>query len=524
MRKSVITIAYMLLVILLLSGCTQEMTGTSYYKNPEETKTEAPTDSEEEPEEEQKSEEVHLKLSVPGSGVDVFTPRSRDYQDYRYGPSIMLEEDGTINAWFSSTGDGVNEFDWITHRSSEDGGITWGRETIALKPTPGSMDTLSVCDPDVFFHDGYYYIGYTSTVNDAYNGMCNSMFLARSEKPEGPFEKWNGSGWGGDPEPVIYYDGVGVGWGVGEPAFVLVDDVIYIYVTRDSYSLDYSRIKTTQVYTADITDELWPARPVYQGCCVVRTDSTPEDDVEYAYADCDSWDVAYLEQYQKFIAVCTNRRFTEDSSILYYESTDGISFDRVSEINMNVLCRCHNCGIMGDKDAHIKEGDEALIGYAYAGSNNSSWGVWATRFAPLKIETTDEPDRSEESEENMKEPLVFGSSYSQAHENEENIPERKDISYRVGVKKLLSATEEYYISLASPYAVAFRPLVLLSDGGVSEPNTEEYSSMGLEFTSENEAVCDIGPDGVLYPVSEGEAYIRADMGSLSRKIKVTVGE
>ena len=37
-------------------------------------------------------------------------------------------------------------------------------------------------------------------------GLCNQLYVARSKNPNGPFEKWNGNGWGGDPAPIIYYD------------------------------------------------------------------------------------------------------------------------------------------------------------------------------------------------------------------------------------------------------------------------------------------------------------------------------
>ena len=45
--------------------------------------------------------------------------------DYRYGPSIMLDGNGGIDAWFASPGDGKKEYDWITYRHSDDGGKTW---------------------------------------------------------------------------------------------------------------------------------------------------------------------------------------------------------------------------------------------------------------------------------------------------------------------------------------------------------------------------------------------------------------
>ena len=348
----------------------------------------------------------HLKLSIPDSGNEIYSPNTSLGLDYRYGPSILLNEDGSLDAWFSSPSFNLTEFDWITHRHSNDNGKTWSNEAIVLCPTPNSLDALSVCDPDVFFHDGYYYIGYTSTIDGTYNGLCNSIFLARAENPRGPYEKWNGSGWGGNPAPIIYYDGVSIGWGIGEPSFVIVDDTLYVYSTKDSYSEDYIRTKSTEVYTADIRDENWPNKIKYAGCATIRSDTADTaEEGEYIYSDCDSWDVAYVEENNMFLALCTNRRFTDDSCLLYYESADGIHFDRIAELKTNVVCGCHNAGIMSDKDGHIKKEDNIVIGYAYSGSGSNEWGVWSTRIAPLTIETVAQKPEGEEDMENLKLPI-----------------------------------------------------------------------------------------------------------------------
>ncbi|MBR4720033.1 MAG: hypothetical protein IKP31_07315, partial [Lachnospiraceae bacterium] len=66
-----------------------------------------------------------------------------------------------------------------------------------------------------------------------------------------------------------------------------------------------------------------------------------------------------------------------------------------------------NCGIMADGNGHIGKNAPVFIGYAYAGSNNSEWGIWATRLAPACVEYTDEPDRSDDNGTNLKSPLHF---------------------------------------------------------------------------------------------------------------------
>ncbi len=368
-----------------------------------------PTEEEIAPMEDDFNEELvdkHVRIRLKDNGRDVFALWGWGVPDYRYGPAIMLDDDGGIDAWFASPGDGKKEYDWITYRHSDDGGQTWGKEKVVLAPTPGTADYKSVCDPDVFFHDGYYYLGYTGTIDG--EGLRNNVFLARSKNPDGPYEKWNGSGWGGMPVPIVYYNGVDIGWGVGEPSFVVVKDKVYVYNTLDSFSEIYGWVRATQVRTADITDPMWPGKLSFEGTSIYRNDCT--DSKNYTYEDSDSWDVAYLEDSHKFIALCTNRRFKEDSCLLYYESYDGISFDRVSELNTNVFTGCHNCGIMSDANGHIKKGDKTLLGYAYSGTGFSRWGAWSTRFVPIEIDYTDRVDRVEDDADNLKEALVIDDS------------------------------------------------------------------------------------------------------------------
>ena len=250
-----------IITILTISGCAGEQTHLP--PHPIKDYFLHRTSENEVPEEE--GPEQHLHLKITDSGYDVFTPTRGVSFDYRYGPSVMLHDDGSMDAWFAIPADGVHEMDWVTYRHSDDSGKTWSDEKVVISPTPGSKDELSICDPDVFYYDGYYYLGYTSTMDITKQGLCNSFYLARSPQPDGPFEKWDGAGWGGDPEPVIYYDGVWNGWGVGEPGFVLKDDTLYIYVTDDAYTYAYDRLRTTEVYKADILEPDWPARLSFAG-------------------------------------------------------------------------------------------------------------------------------------------------------------------------------------------------------------------------------------------------------------------
>ncbi len=320
----------------------------------------------------------HFHLHIPDIGRDIYMPRKSQDWGYRYGPSIMCHEGGLCEIWFASPGDAF-EADWFTYRRSEDGGRTWTEERVVMSPVADSMDWFSVCDPAVIQYREYYYIGYTSTVFANGGGVCNNGFVARSTSPTGPFERWNGHGWGetrvlsdgtkcrwiGRPAPIIYFDEPWRNWGAGEFSFVIKDEVLYIYYTWTSKDRDGKPIHETRVATADITREDWPATIVQRGVAMKRP-----------HARNDSYDMVYCEDLGKFISLSTDQRFAEDSYLAVCESDDGITYTRVGQIKANTGWMLHNCGISGDAHHHIKTGDTLLLAYAYG----NKWGCWGTRL------------------------------------------------------------------------------------------------------------------------------------------------
>jgi len=300
-------------------------------------------------------------ISYPGWVI--YSPSSS--WGYRYGPSIIINEDDSVDVWFASEGSG-DEVDWIRHRKSYDGGVTWGSETVALRPTPGSVDAWSVCDPGVINFGGYYYIGYTSTTEST-TGTDNDVFVARSTSPTGGFEKWNGSGWGGNPQPFIVFTGTAGAWGAGEPSFVLKDNTIYIYYTwRDGTN-------QTRIRTASALNPNWPGDTTYQGVAA-----------ELSYSE-DSLDVKYIDHKQKFVAVSVRDRWTDNSSISIRISTDGLTFTLVDSLTDYIQTKAHNSGISGTPEGHIDLEDDNFVSYSYEGDGDS-WGHWHTYLNPIEIE------------------------------------------------------------------------------------------------------------------------------------------
>ncbi|KAF0193585.1 MAG: Glycosyl hydrolase family 43, partial [Bacteroidetes bacterium] len=274
-------------------------------------------------------------------GWDIFigTPKT---DIYRYGPSMILNDDGSIDMWNGAQENDPNNpnaTDCIKYKRSTDGGLTWGTEIKVLQGTNGALDDWGACDPGVSRFGGYYYIGYTAT---AIGTVDNDVFVARSTSPTGPFEKWNGSGWGGNPQPLMDYTGPKDQYGYGEPSFVEKNGTLYIYYTHIGFDpSDGKRKFRTLVATAPSTNPNWPGNVTQQGVAFVHGDAE------------DSIDVKYVDAYNKFIAICTYKRFTSYAKLHMWESTDGITFNLATLPEMYIPQNIHNAGITGTENGHL---------------------------------------------------------------------------------------------------------------------------------------------------------------------------
>lgn len=321
-----------------------------------------------------------IKMTALNTGNDVYTPAKKQSYVYRYGPTLIRNADGSIDAFFSSPGI-FDEWDYIFYRHSPDGGKSWTVEKSVLAPTPDSADFYSCCDPGVVKFGDYYYLAYTSTV--AEGGVDNNVFVARSKNLDGPYEKWNGNGWGGKPESIIKYTGNPETYGAGEPSMLVLNDTLYLYYTWRDGDLNQTRVSV-----ADAKNENWPKTLEYKGVAI--------DHVE---GDTDSADVKFIDDYGKFIAVSTASRFTTDSYIKVYMSNDGLSFEKSYYLKTNTIHNLHNCGITSRENGHIRLSDNVYLSYAYG----EEFGTWATRIQEVTFSLIDEPDFSDKENENVKE-------------------------------------------------------------------------------------------------------------------------
>ena len=324
--------------------------------------------------------EKYVKMVALNTGNDIYTPARKQSYVYRYGPTLIRNADGSIDAFFSSPGI-FDEWDYIFYRHSPDGGKSWTTEKSVLAPTPEAADFYSCCDPGIVRFGGYYYLAYTSTVVEG--GVDNNVFVARSKSLDGPYEKWNGNGWGGKPAPVVEYTGNPETYGAGEPSMVVLNDTLFLYYTWRDGDLNHTRLSV-----ADASNENWPQTLEYKGVAI-----------DHIQGDTDSADVKFVEDYGKFIAVSTASRFTTDSYVKVYMSNDGVSFEESYYLKTNTIHTLHNCGITSREDGHIRLSDNLYLSYAYG----EEFGTWATRIQEVELSLIDAPDFSDRDNDNVKE-------------------------------------------------------------------------------------------------------------------------
>ena len=342
-----------ILIVLLFTSCANKKEETSDniddIVKPDNQDTENSTDPIKEDDNKEKTTTYHLETVDEG---EVFFNSSDGF--YRYGPSIMTYDDGNMDIWLSSPGNSGSQWDWIAYRHFDS--ENWSGEETVLKPTSGSKDRCSVCDPALIYFGGYYYLGYTATDYYEGKGTYNMAYVARSRNPDGPFEKWNGNGWGGNPEPIIFYDGGKDNWGIGEVSFVIYDGDLCIYYTYIDVADRYLGL-----FKANLVED-WPGTMRNKGPVLYRLD---QDSVEVVYDD-------FLNC---FLAFTIENRMMEGSEVSMYESSNGKDFEKVASAKEGIEDYAHNMGVAKNSEGHVNTENELLIGYAYG----PNWGRWNTK-------------------------------------------------------------------------------------------------------------------------------------------------
>ncbi len=127
----------------------------------------------------------------------------REVGVHRRDPSSIIDVDGTFYVYYTkSTGryhgrDSHHHPDYkmwpwdyadIWYATSSDG-MNWQEQGCAVARGPqGAYDERTVCTPDVFAHDGRFYLVYQAAQNP-YNGGNETVGMAVANSPHGPWHK-----------------------------------------------------------------------------------------------------------------------------------------------------------------------------------------------------------------------------------------------------------------------------------------------------------------------------------------------
>lgn len=373
-----------------------------------------------------------LKIICADAGQVIFTPPGSTQYAYRYGPAILIDGD-RIDIWASApplVSNGVRYGnDSIEYIRSTDGGKTWTEWKTVLYPTLNSEDQWSTCDPGAFKYGDYYYVGYTGSpefrTNPDKEKQVNNLFIARAKNPEGPYEKWNGNGWGGDPYAITRYSGDGVGCSM--PSFTVKGDTLYMYYVDQTHpDQDWNSEGNISVSTFSLKDPNWPGNELSNKMC----ENKPEE-------------VRYCPDIDKFIGFQLKGGWDYDSYVEIYESTDGVNFTKTSSFRNNFPHYAHNIGISGNNLGQLDLSIQNYIGTAYTPTGVEAWwGHWHTQLIPLYIReeqpsstTPSQPSGSTDSSSQKPTTSSVGSTDGESSETEVSEPQNSNIESTVSDDK-----------------------------------------------------------------------------------------
>lgn len=241
----------------------------------------------------------------------------------------------------------------------------------AVAPTTDMGDNYYAKCASVVKAGNYYYMAYQGSATFAEN-YDNAVFVARATAKDATnWEKWNGSGWGGDPEAVIALDlpEEGVSYGAGEPSLVVKDGTIYLYYT---YGMTTGQLDT-YLFTANATDENWPANMSDKGMVMDRS--------AFATTFMDGASVVYSEEVSSFIAIHAVNNNNVNSYFAVWQSTDGVSgWAHIGTIYSNTRVRARYPRFVTNEEGHISASGAHFISYQY-GESSDKWQTYMSSYS-----------------------------------------------------------------------------------------------------------------------------------------------
>ena len=241
----------------------------------------------------------------------------------------------------------------------------------AVAPTTDEGDAYYAKCASVVKAGNYYYMAYqgSTTYEENYD---NSVFIARATTKDAVnWEKWNGTGWGGDPEAVVALElpEENVYFGAGEPSLVVKDGTIYLYYT---YGIAVGQLDT-YLMTASATDENWPANMSDKGLVMDRS--------AFATTAMDGASVVYAEEVNSFIAIHSVNNNEVNSYFAVWQSADGVTgWSHIGTIYSNTRVRARYPRFVTNEEGHVPASGIYLISYQF-GTSQSKWQTYMSSYS-----------------------------------------------------------------------------------------------------------------------------------------------
>ena len=255
--------------------------------------------------------------------------------------------------------------------SSVTNDLTWSEDNIvAVAPTNKKADSYYAKDPAVVKAGDYYYMVYTGSTT-VVETTDNELFVARSATPDGKnWEKWNGTGWGGDPAAIVSANLTAeeTFFGVGEASLIVKDGQIYLYYTYNDQAIDVYDI---HLATASASDPNWPAALSDKGKVIDRN--------KFAANSVSGCDVKYVDELNCFQAIHGVNVNEVNTYLAIWQSTDGITgWEQIGIVTDNTRVRLKYPRVVGNDQGHVTSAVH-LLTYQY-GISRSSWRTWMSSY------------------------------------------------------------------------------------------------------------------------------------------------
>lgn len=235
-------------------------------------------------------------------------------------------------------------------------GTDWVAPLRTMTGDYGGGDQTFCHYPSVVKAGEYYYCVYFGAVPEHYN-MC----IARSKNADGPWEKWNGEGWGGKAKDLR------IGGYIGKyPSVLIKNNTVYIY----SFSYEYDENEgILRLVTAPL-GENWPAQLADQG---ELTNVMVPGGINQKFT------VKYCDDINEFVGTATKGVGDGKFETYVWESADGKNFTMVGTIP-GLDEAANDVQFSGNELGHLDVTKPQYLGYYHG-----AFAAWSAAAAPLTI-------------------------------------------------------------------------------------------------------------------------------------------